>query len=403
MSTSYARNNEHYVRRRAPSRDEGHRRRRPSVYTRDDELLTRMRRPRLVLEDDDYRSPLELATEVQPNLSGLPEHRGPRRRSPTIEVAQHNSDSFPTVPTDLLDHRSAGLRVKGQDHHTWAELEVRLTEVASKHAEDTMLSFLETSTRALRYNHGYARKPLYLSIVLQPGPWADNRGHKIAGKIVAWTKDWVSSLKLALPRGDNKQLFEEGSDIHSGQFPFLESVRWMGDVTHHFLSRLPFTQLTTLTLQPDHDLSLDDCIELLSRCNKIVAFSNFEPKDHSSALAVTHPRRYPPILHNCRRSMLRIPTLKSLSLSSTDVMPLFYYLSFPELLTLRIRVTDFAPQKLHDLPIAWLKLNELTIYANMKSGSSRRIAERCRGNAIHYHQKLDGCIIKDTTYLLRNR
>lgn len=38
-------------------------------------------------------------------------HR-PNRKPPTIDVAQRNSHSLSVIPTDLLDHRSLGLRSK---------------------------------------------------------------------------------------------------------------------------------------------------------------------------------------------------------------------------------------------------------------------------------------------------
>lgn len=140
----------------------------------------------------------------------------------------------------------------------------------------------------------------------------EDRGHKIAGKLVRCAKGCVSALSIVLCNGDNNSnmgLFEAASKIACAQFPVLQSFSWTGDVTHRSFSGLPFA-LQVLNC----DLSMEDYIEVLSACTQLTAFSNFEPTDHASALAMRHPPTRRCAIMPPQRGCVGAPNLTSLSM-----------------------------------------------------------------------------------------
>ena len=247
-----------------------------------------------------------------------------------------------------------------------------------------------------------ANKKLDLTVEVQADYWDKIHGHDVVGMLLTWGMDRIRSLEVLLLTTYSGRPLDLG--IRRGaslRLPSLESLLWTGTMSREFLSAVPFDQLTTVKLFRSN-LSLDDCMEVLYRCDQIVDFSNFDPSDSDPVSLIISPPPHlaqlsiiQPHTHKQRPDRVKIPRLTSLSISFSDITMLFDNFVFPRLETLRIRVASDAQQRLEALQIGWNQLSKLVIYANLTENSARRIFEKCEANhgIKHHYECLDGTII----------
>ena len=265
-----------------------------------------------------------------------------------------------------------------------------VAEVNQLDLEEWLVQRVEELPRSLR------DKKLDLTIEMLPDNWDQAYGHDMVDMLLSWAMDRIRSLQVVLPTTYGGGVIElVRARKLNARFPLLESLTWTGDIERSLFSKVPFGQLTTVKLL-GCNLCLDDCIEVLYRCEKIVAFSNFEPEDAASALAIS----YPPLSQlsivqphtHTQHYRCQIRHLTSLSVSFFDISMLFDKLYFPQLEDLCIRITADTPSRLENLNIQWKQLSRIVLYANLMETSSRKIKANCVGAKFH-HERLDGTVI----------
>lgn len=193
-------------------------------------------------------------------------------------------------------------------------------------------------------------------------------------------------------------------DDHTGSIPRVELLEhlvtptetsiiqhlvWKGNNLSDLLSlwdspsNIPFRTLRSLKLTCD--VSLDDCIQILFQCDRMIDFS------------IQSLGRFPSLLkHDFHDSEL--PRLGSLKLKSTvPVGKLFSVLCLTQLESIELDLTsDASPTKgVSSLNIPWTKLQSVRIAGMLDESDSNHVVAQC-SNAQHFHQMSDGTILFET-------
>ncbi|KAF9457734.1 hypothetical protein BDZ94DRAFT_1326035 [Collybia nuda] len=171
-------------------------------------------------------------------------------------------------------------------------------------------------------------------------------------------KDHIGSLSIAMGTNSTFLDFQNTSiGCRSSEMftlPNLLHFSWSGDASYlprpwGSLAKLPFTQLESLTL--DCRLSVTDCVQILSLCEKIISFTATSVQDRV------------PVMH-CNATRKTLNTLKSLKLhASVDIHSLFNFHTMYDLENVDFQFTSGTNADPAEFNIQWgrLRSNHIVI------------------------------------------
>ncbi|RDB24246.1 hypothetical protein Hypma_008623 [Hypsizygus marmoreus] len=203
-------------------------------------------------------------------------------------------------------------------------------------------------------------------------------GREIMEKILVHTSPILHILYIDVPdmgkfRFDSQLTAKSLGNI---AFPVLKSFTWTGRFEKTFfnpvlsLPTLPFHQLTTLKL--NGILAVDDCIEVLRRCDSITRLvvdrlESIEAVFPMETLTLEEPKELTE-LHN----------LKLLASNSVDVRPLLQRLVLLNVTTVRLTLPSYEAMSSFVRRIPWTKVHKVRLIGPAGENIRSDIKEACR-------------------------